>query len=738
MTDKLYELMDWPAIEGIVYSEEDRPDKLLGAHVVKSGILVQCFMPGAVSVTLVKKKPVKRYEMELADEAGFFAVLVPGKRVFEYEFEVTMEDGRTFVREDTYAYGTTIAEEDIKAFNAGVNYEVYNMLGAHRCEVRSVSGNTTFGTRFAVWAPNALRVSIVGDFNDWDGRVYQMVRRNGGVFELFIPEDLSGQCYKYEIKNKAGIAFLKADPYAFDSELRPDTASMVCDLDGFLWKDEKWLSKRADKSFENEPMSVYELHLGTFMKPKDGREFYTYTELAPMVIDYVKKMNYTHVELMPITEHPYDGSWGYQVTGYYAPTKRYGTPKDFMNFVDELHRAGIGVIMDWVPAHFPKDAFGLAWFDGSCLYEYSDPRIGEHKEWGTLVFDYGRNEVKNFLIGSALFFIDKYHIDGIRMDAVASMLYRDYSRRPGEWIANIYGGNEHLEACEFLKHINSIIKKRVPDVCLIAEESTAYPMITGNVKEGGLGFDMKWNMGFMNDFISFMSLDPLYRKYHYGELLFSMIYAYSEKFMLAFSHDEVVHGKASMIGKMPGDTHGLKFANLRVLYGYMFMHPGKKMLFMGQDFGQFDEWNESEELQWGLLKYDEHAKMQKYVADLNKFYTDNAPLYELDYTTDGFEWINNISANEVITVFLRKDSKGNNLLVVANFTPVARANYKIGVPFAGKYKEIFNSDSEAYGGNGYINRRVKTSKKDECDGREDSIRITVPPLGISVFRCTEE
>lgn len=736
MTEKLYSLMDWPGIEAIVYSEEDRPDMLLGQRVVQQGVLIQCYMPDVVSVKVVPESGKKKYEMELADEAGYYAVLVPLKRAFRYKYEVTLSDGTVVTKRDPYAFPTTISEEELGAFNAGVNYEVYKSLGAHKIDIEGV-----IGVRFAVWAPNAMRVSVVGDFNNWDGRVHQMIRRGEhGVFELFIPEDISGSNYKYEIKNKAGTSFLKADPYAFSAELRPGTASIVYDEKEYEWHDTNWIYDRMEAGIYNEPISIYELHLGSFKKPDDGREFYTYTELAPMVIEYVKKMNYTHIELMPITEYPYDASWGYQVTGYYAPTSRYGAPEEFKYFVDEMHKAGIGVILDWVPAHFPKDEFSFAWFDGTHLYEHADVRQGEHKEWGTLIYNYGRPEVSNFLIANALFWVEQYHIDGIRMDAVASMLYLDYGKQAGEWVANIYGGKENLEAIEFLKHLNSIMKKRNPDVFLIAEESTTWPLVTGDVKKGSLGFDFKWNMGWMHDFTNFMKLDPIYRKEHYGELIFSMIYAYSENFVLVLSHDEVVHGKASMIGKMPGDTTELKFANLRVTYGFMFMHPGKKHIFMGQDIAQYNEWWEAKELDWNLLENEENKLMQGYVSDLNALYQKYPALYELDYSTDGFEWINNISANETIVAFLRKDACQNNLLVVANFTPVARSNYKIGVPFAGKYKEIFNSDSKKYGGMDLINRRVKLSKKDECDGRENSIRITVPPLGIAVFTCqpTEE
>ena len=483
------------------------------------------------------------------------------------------------------------------------------------------------------------------------------------------------------------------------------------------------------------PVLVYELHLGSFKKPEDGREFYNYRELAPMIADYVKEMGYTHIELMPIMEHPFDASWGYQVTGYYAPTSRYGTPEDFMYFINYMHQHEIGVILDWVPAHFPRDAFGLAGFDGTCLYEHKDPRQGSHPHWGTLIYNYKRPEVSNFLIANALFWAEKYHVDGIRMDAVASMLYLDYGKQDGEWIPNIYGGKENLDAVEFFKHLNSIFKKKEKGVMMIAEESTAWPMVTGTVEDDGLGFDYKWNMGWMNDTLEYMRYDPYFRSHHYNLLTFSMVYAYSEKFMLSLSHDEVVHGKGSLLGKMPGETLEEKAANLRVLYGFMMTHPGKKLLFMGQDIAQLNEWSEEKSIEWELLSYELHSRMKDYVKALNRLYLTHPALYEEDFNTDGFEWINCISANENILVYLRKSAKKEStLLVVCNFTPLVYENHKIGVPFRGKYKEIFNSSQKAYGGDGEVNPRLKQSKKEECDGRPDSITIKVPAMGISIFQ----
>ena len=558
-----------------------------------------------------------------------------------------------------------------------------------------------------------------------------------GIYELFIPGVRAGDIYKYEIKAKGGLTYLKSDPYANAAQLRPNNASVVVDLGKYAWQDENWMKKRGVTQGDKAPISVYEVHLGSWKKPDDGREFYNYREIAPMLASYVKELGYTHVELMPVMEHPLDESWGYQVTGYYAPTARYGTPDDFRYFMDTMHQNDIGVILDWVPAHFPRDTFGLSAFDGTCLYEHFDPRQGSHPHWGTLIYNYGRPEVKNFLIANALFWAKEYHADGIRMDAVASMLYLDYGKQDGEWVANIYGGNENLEAVEFLKHLNTVFKGRKNGAVLIAEESTAWPMITGDPKDGGLGFDYKWNMGWMNDFLGYMQCDPYFRNQHYGELTFSMLYAYSENFVLVFSHDEVVHGKGSMARKMPGDTQEKKFANLRAAYGFMTGHPGKKLLFMGQEFGQMDEWNENRSLEWELLQYPVHKEMQEYVKALNHLYTTQPALYEMDYEPEGFEWINCTYNDENIAIFIRKTKRPEDtLLFVCNFVPVAHEKFRVGVPFAGKYKEILNSDSVKFGGTGATNPRVKASKKEEWDAREHSISITLPPLGICVFQCT--
>ena len=731
MTNKLHKLMDWAAIEAIVYSEEDNPHKILGIHSVSGGKLVQVFYPEAIEAVLHTKG--KDYPMEQADEEGFYAVLIPKNTSTDnYSFTVTMEDGTKHDFYDPYGFEPVIDKKDAEKFNKGINYEIYHLLGAHPYVIDGIHG-----VLFAVWAPNAMRVSVVGDFNHWDGRVHQMRRLwDSGIFELFIPMANIGDNYKFEIKAKGGLTFLKADPYAFYSQKRPENASVVYDLAGFSWNDDKWMEQRKEVNSHKTPMSILEVHLGSFAKPDDGRDFYNYRELAPMIASYVKEMGYTHIELMPIMEHPFDASWGYQVIGYYSPTSRYGTPDDFRFFMNYLHQNGIGVILDWVPAHFPRDTHGLSNFDGTCLYEHEDPRQGFHPHWGTLIYNYGRPEVKNYLISNVLYWAKEFHADGIRMDAVASMLYLDYGKNDGEWIANMYGGKENLEAMEFLKHLNSIMKKMEPSVLMIAEESTAWPNVTGEIKKDGLGFDYKWNMGWMNDFLDYMRCDPLFRAGRHGELTFSMIYAYSEKFVLVLSHDEVVHGKASLIGKMPGEVPE-KFANLRAAYGFMMMHPGKKLLFMGQDIGEFNEWNEERSVEWELLQYDDHKKLKGYVAELNKFYKEHPALYELDEKAEGFEWINNISADENVVIFLRKTGKEKETLLVAcNFSGVDREDYKIGVPFAGKYKEIFNSDAKKFGGSGFANTKILVSKDDECDEREESIRIKLPAFSVTVFSYT--
>ena len=735
MSDKLYELMDWPEIEAVVYSEESEPRRILGPRVTEDGILIQCFVPGAVQARILLTKEKEPYDMVMEDEAGFFAVLIPGNKIPKYKVEIQDGEGNKKQFYDPYAFTSKISLDEEQQFCAGICYDIYEKLGAHTMTINGVSG-----VYFAVWAPNAIRVSVVGDFNHWDGRAHQMNRLAvSGIFEIFIPGIKPGALYKYEIKAKGSLVYLKADPYGNQAELRPKTASIVADLNHYRWQDDQWLKDRKRVNDEKKPMLVYEMHLGSWIKPEEeGKLFCNYRDIAPKLAEYLKDMGYTHVELMPVMEHPFDASWGYQVTGYYAPTSRYGTCEDFMYFMDYLHQQGIGVILDWVPAHFPKDTPGLPNFDGTCLYEHLDPRQGMHPHWGTLIYNYGRPQVRNFLISNALFWVEKFHADGIRMDAVASMLYLDYGKNDGEWVPNIYGGNENLEAIEFLKHLNSIFKKRHPDALLIAEESTAWPKITGSIEDDGLGFDMKWNMGWMNDFIDYMKKDPLFRGGAHDELTFSMVYAYSEKFLLSLSHDEVVHLKGSLLMKMPGDKEQ-KFANLRAAYGFMAVHPGKKLLFMGQEFAQEREWSEERSLDWELLEQPEHQQFKNYVKALWNFYKEQPALYEMDYDTEGFEWINHMESEKNMLTFIRKTKKKEELLViVCNFSPLSYEKYQMGVPYPGKYKEIFNSDAAEFGGTGVRNARAKSSKRAEHDERKNSIVIDVAPLSVQIFSYIKE
>ena len=618
-------------------------------------------------------------------------------------------------------------------FGEGTHYEIYKLMGAHPTTQRGKDG-----VYFAVWAPHAESVSVVGDFNKWDPDKNVMKCDNDmGIYQLFVPKVREGDLYKFCITTYKGKLLFKADPYANYAEHRPGTASCVYDISRFKWGDSVWMKKRQEFNEKKDAMSIYELHPGSWKKHplKDGDEdgFYNYRELAHSLADYVKEMGYTHVELMGIAEHPFDGSWGYQVTGYYAPTSRYGTPEDFQYFVNYMHKNKIGVILDWVPAHFPKDAHGLADFDGTPTYEYADPRKGEHPDWGTKVFDYGKNEVKNFLIANALFWIQEYHIDGLRVDAVASMLYLDYGREAGQWIPNKYGENKNLEAIEFFKHLNSVVLGKNKGTVMIAEESTAWPMVTGKPEEGGLGFSLKWNMGWMHDFLEYMKLDPYFRKYNHHKMTFSMSYAYSEKYVLVLSHDEVVHLKCAMINKMPGLGQD-KFENLKAGYSYMFGHPGKKLLFMGQEFGQFQEWSEARELDWFLLAEPEHEQLQAYVKELLALYKKYPALYANDDNEQGFEWINADDAARSIFSFIRKSPTGrNNLLFVINYTPVAREDYRVGVPKRKQYKLILNSKDPKFGGDTPVEQTVYKAVKKECDGRDYSFAYPLPAYGVAVF-----
>lgn len=730
------------------------PQDLLGCHLWRQkGVQIFItYRPCAERVWLLNVRGTVVGEMEPLEPEGLFGFVIEKKsaQIKKYRFRVKYGDSDVIEIDDPYAFDKEIGDLDRYLFSEGTHYQIYKKLGAHPKKRDGV-----FGTEFAVWAPNACSVSVIGEFNMWDGRLHKMMLHGGcGIFELFVPGAWEGAAYKYEITTREGEKLYKTDPYGNYAQLRPDNASRITSLEGYQWGDGSYRKKQTAKTKEErerEPMSIYEVHLASWKKrcEEDDNGNYSYRELAGMLADYVQDMGYTHVELMGIAEYPFDGSWGYQVGCYYAPTSRYGEPKDFMYFVDQMHQRGIQVILDWVPAHFPRDAHCLGRFDGIPLYEHPDSRRGEHPDWGTYIFDYGRREVKNFLIANALFWVDQFHIDGLRVDAVASMLYLDYGKQDGQWLPNKDGGNQHYEAVEFLQHLNSEMEKQHPEAYIIAEESTAWPAVTGDIKEGGLGFSFKWNMGWMNDFLEYMKIDPYFKQFSHGQLCFSIDYYLSEKYILVLSHDEVVHGKCSLLNKMPG-LEGDKYAALRAAYGFMYGHPGKKLLFMGQEFAQKREWAEMRSLDWFLLNEDNrHRQMQDYIREWNRLYQQYDALYYNDYDVMGFEWMDCWRPETSTVAFIRRGSSTKNqLMFIVNFTPVAHEKYKVNAPCKGTYREILNSDEQRFGGQGRVNDKPIRAKKvskptvpnpgEKVDPEEDKtyyeLSLYLPPLSVVVLK----
>ena len=729
-------------LERFTNSKVSQPHGVLGMHSVKkkgkSGVVVRAFLSNAVSCEIVdiEQENSPRYPMKKLTDDGFFEGFIEGRKdVFKYRLRTETENLEIRQFYDSYSFLPTISETDLYLFNEGNEHRIYEKLGSRP---RTVDGIP--GVSFAVWAPNAQRVSVVGSFNEWDGR-YNPMRSLGasGVWELLIPGMQVGEMYKFELKGENDAIFLKTDPYASYFEAPPNNASIVYDHSGYVWSDRTWMDKRAELQAIDKPMSVYEVHLGSWKRrwQEDNRPL-TYAELAVELTEYVLEHGFTHIELMPVAEHPFDGSWGYQVTGYFAPTQRFGSPDDFKAFVDHLHRNGIGVIVDWVPAHFPRDAFALATFDGTHLYEHEDPRLGAHQDWGTLIFNFGRHEVKCFLVANALAWLDYFHIDGLRVDAVASMLYLDYSREEGEWIPNKYGGNENLEAIEFLKEVNNRVHEYYPGTLMIAEESTSFPGVTKSPEEGGLGFDLKWNMGWMHDNLSYFEKDPIHRKHHQGDLTFGMLYQYAENFVTVFSHDEVTHGKQSMLMKMAAGSIPEKAQTLRALYGHMWAYPGKKLLFMGCEFGQSEEWAYAGQLQWHLNEYKDHSGISMLIKDLNRLYRSEPALAETDFDEESFRWIANWDSEAGAISYSRTASDGHNrVMIVAHFTPVERRNYRIGVPCAGYWREILNTNSSFYGGDDAGNGSGVASEAIPFDDCKHSAEFVLPPCSTMIFKWEE-
>ncbi len=712
----------------VVEARHHDPFQVLGRHQRDDDLLVRVLLPDARDARL----PDQDIVLERIEGTDFFEWRGPATRVpSHYRVTWTEASGQTRTRHDPYSFPPQVGDLDLHLLGQGKHWHAYRFLGAH---VREVEGVT--GACFAVWAPNAERVSVVGDFNRWDGRSHAMRNRGeSGVWELFIPDIGPGDHYKFELRGRHGDVFLKADPYARQWQLRPDTACTILAESAYAWGDGSWTSARRDYDWQHTPMSIYEVHLGSWMT--DEGRFLNYRELAERLAAYVRRMGFTHIELLPVTEHPLDASWGYQTTGYFAPTSRFGSPDDFRWFVDHLHQNGIGVLLDWVPAHFPRDTFALASFDGTPLYEHADPRRGEHRDWGTLIFNYGRNEVRNFLLASALFWLEEFHIDGLRVDAVASMLYLDYSREPGDWLPNEYGGRENLEAVAFLRDLNTVVHERFPGAVVIAEESTAWPQVSRPTWLGGLGFSMKWNMGWMHDMLAYLSKDPVHRHYHHDLLTFGLLYAFSENFVLPFSHDEVVHGKSSMINKMPGDSWQ-QFASLRLLYAMQWTYPGKKLLFMGCEFAQREEWDHASALNWALAEYESHAGVQKLLNDLNTLYREDSALHALDFDFEGFEWIDCHDASQSVLSYLRRDDAGHYTAVLLNFTPVVREHYRIGLPVAGAWREAVNTDSANYWGSNVGNGGEIRAEATPWMGRPYSAAVVLPPLAAVVLQYRPE
>ena len=725
------------SVGALVEGRHINPFEVLGPHEVEcdgsKALAVRAFLPQSSQAWVVEGGHDTPRPMRQIHPSGVFEAIcpwtdnaIPGK----YRIRCADNEGNTTTMHDPYAFDSVLTDYDIYLLSEGTHWKAYERLGAHERTVNGVRG-----VSFAVWAPNAIGVSVIGDFNKWDGRRHPMRKHiPSGIWELFVPEVGAGERYKFRVQHH-GESVDKCDPYGFAAEVPPRTASVVARLDDHEWNDGEWLARREKQNQLEQPISIYEVHLGSWMRHGTGPcDWLSYRELAHRLVEYCKEMGYTHIELLPVSEHPFSGSWGYQTVGYFAVTSRYGSPQDFMYFVDHCHQNDIGVILDWVPAHFPKDAHGLRRFDGTPLYEHADPRQGEHPDWGTMIFNFGRTEVRNFLLANAMFWLDKYHIDGLRVDAVASMLYLDYSRNEGEWIPNRYGGRENLEAIDFLKEFNVLTHAEFPGVLTIAEESTAWGGVSRPTYDGGLGFSLKWNMGWMNDTLEYFRHDPIHRKYHHDELTFSMIYAFTENFTLPLSHDEVVHGKGSLLDQMTGDLWQ-KFANLRLLYSYMWTHPGKKILFMGCDFGQWNEWNYDESLQWHLLQWESHKGLKKMVADLNAIYRREPALYEVDFEGHGFEWIDCMSRDDSVLAFVRKAKDlADQVLVCLNMTPVVRSTHRVGVTEPGWYDEIFNSDSQFYGGSNVGSSPGRQSAEIGAHGRQHSIEISLPPLGLCVFK----